>query len=289
MATQCDMQSLVKILLKIPGLQPNQISSGLKVPPLNVFFADNEQDAEKLKTLLEKFGAVCTIEDTKKMVSKNQEEEKKITAPMEAYLKHRHHHSLKFRRRFWISIFLMVGIFAIISSINFSCDNKQIQQNQPKIAQSVNIPDDAPEPDSKPQNKTNAVATTADVAKINSELKKNPYNADAWKKLAENLEKQGDTVAARKAKESFEKSVKVQQVLASVAKAFGNRVRVEVTEDEIYYRTSYDFTDDEFNVEVEKLMDSLSVKFPGKNLIVENYTSDNRIQSRQIKSKTKPK
>jgi len=127
------------------------------------------------------------------------------------------------------------------------------------------------------------------VAKINSELKKNPYNADAWKKLAENLEKQGDTVAARKAKESFEKSVKVQQVLASVAKAFGNRVRVEVTEDEIYYRTSYDFTDDEFNVEVEKLMDSLSVKFPGKNLIVENYTSDNRIQSRQIKSKTKPK
>jgi hypothetical protein len=286
------MQSLIKILLKIPGLQPNQISSGLKVPPLKVFFADNEQDAEKLKNLLEKFGAVCTIEDTKKMVSKKEESEKKVTGSMEAYLKHRHHHSLKFRRKFWISILSIFVVFAIITSIDFSCENKQIQQNQPKnqIAQSVNIPDSEPEPDSKPQNKNNSTAAvSANIAKINSELKKNPYNADAWKNLADNLEKQGDTVAARKAKESFEKSVKAQQVFASLAKAFGNKVRIEVTENEVYYRTSYDFTDDEFNAEVVKLMDSLSVKFPGKNLIVENYTSDNRIQSKLIKSKTKPK
>ena len=290
MATQCDMQSLVKILLKIPGLQPSQVSSGLKVPPLNVFFADKESDAEKLKNLLEKFGAVCTIEDTKKIVKKN-ESEKKVTAPMEAYLKRRRHHSQIFRRNFWIAMFLMVGIFAIIASIDFSCENKQIQQNQPKrqIAQSVNIPDNAPEPDSKSQKKNNATAVSEDIAKINSELKKNPYNAEAWKNLAENLEKQGDTASARKAKESFERSVKAQQVLASLAKAFGNNVRVEITENAVYYRTAYDFTEKEFYAESAKLLNSMSEKFPGKDLIVENYTSDNRFQSVELKSPTKPK
>jgi len=284
------MQSLVKILLKIPGLQPNQVSSGLKVPPLNVFFADKESDAEKLKSLLEKFGAVCTIEDTKAIVRK-KESEKKVTAPMEAYLKRRRHHSRIFRRNFWISISLMTVIFALLSSIDFSCENKQTQQHQPKrqIAQSANIPDNAPEPDSKNQKKNNATATTEDIAKINGELKKNPYNADAWKNLAENLEKQGDTASARKAKESFEKSVKAQQVLASLAKAFGNNVRVEIKEDAVYYRTSYDFTEREFYAESAKLLNSLSDKFPGKDLIIENYTSDNRVQSVELKSPTKPK
>jgi len=280
------MASLVKILLKIPGLKPDDISRGLKVPPLNVFFADKEQDAEKLKSLLEKFGAICTIEDTKKMVRKN-ESEKKVTEPMEAYLKRRHHHSRKFRRNFWISIFSIIGISAILSSINFSCENKQIQQitkTPDKVSKNHETTIAA-----TAATATTATTTTTDIAKINNELKKNPYNADAWKKLAENLEKQGDTVSARLAKESYEKSVKAQQVFTSLAKAFGNKVRVEITENTIYYRTGHDFTDEEFQLEAEKLMDSLSVKFPDKNLIIENYTSDNRVQNIQLKGKVQPK
>jgi len=286
------MQSLIKILLKIPGLQPNQISSGLKVPPLNVFYADTAQDAEKLKNLLEKFGAVCTIEDTKAMVTK-KEGEKKVTAPMEAYLKHRHHHYRKFRRNFLISILSIFVIFAILTSIDFSGKNKpnHPSSNQPRQAvQSARVSSDyVPPSDEKPQKKNNATATAADMEKINNELKKNPYNADAWKNLADNLEKQGDTASARKAKESFEKSVKAQQVLASIAKAFGNNVRVEITEDAVYYRTAYDFTEREFYAESAKLLNSMNEKFPGKDLYVENYTSDNRVQTVQLKSPTKHK
>jgi len=286
------MQSLIKILLKIPGLQPSQISSGLKVPPLNVFYADKELDAEKLKNLLEKFGAVCAIEDTKKIVRKN-ESEKKVTGTMEAYLKRRHHHSQKFRRNFWISILAIFVMFALITSIDFSGKNKSNHpsSNQPRQAvQSTRTPSDyVPPSNEKNQKKNYATATTADIAKINNELKKNPYNTDAWKNLADNLEKQGDSAAARKAKESFEKSVKAQQVLASLAKAFGNNVRVEITEDAVYYRTSYDFTEREFYAESAKLLNSLNEKFPGKDLIVENYTPANKVQHVELRSPMRAK
>jgi len=281
------MPSLVKILLKIPGLKPDDISRGLKVPPFKVYSTEKEEDALKLKSLLEKFGAACAIENTK-ILNKEKVNKKgdETSAATEAYLKNRHHHHRKFRYKFWVVIFSFIGIFAFITSYDFSCEIKQKQPNErkaPKVKTSIGVPSNA----------VAVVVVNAEAAKANQDLKKdiekNPYNAEAWKALAKNLEKQGDTVSARKAKESYERTVKAQQVLTSLAKAFGNKVRVEVTEDAVYYRTGYDFTDEEFNKEAEKLMDSLSVKFPGKNLIIENYTSDNRIQNIQLKSTTKPK
>jgi len=279
------MPSLVKILLKIPGLKPDDISRGLKIPPLKVFSTEKEEDILKLKTLLGKFGAKCAIENTK-MPAKGKGNQKgdETEISTEAYLKSRHHHHRRFRLKFWVAIFSFIGIFAFITSYDFSCEIKPKQPNEKKV----------PKPKTSSTVPSNAVVVVvnAEAAKANQDLKKdiekNPYNAEAWKALAKNLEKQGDTASARKAKESYEKSVKAQQVLTSLAKAFGNKVRVEVTEDAVYYRTGYDFTDEEFNKEAEKLMDSLNVKFPGKNLIIENYTSDNRIQNIQFKSTNKP-
>jgi len=274
------MASLVKILLKIPGLKPDDISRGLKVPPLKVYSTEKEEEVLKLKSLLEKFGAACAIENTKALAKeRGNKKDDKTEVSTEEYLKHRHRHYRKFRLQFWLVIFSFIGIFAFITSYDFSCEIKQKQPNEKKVAPKAKT-------SSVPSN--NIVVAHAAAAKVNHELKKdiekNPYNAEAWKNLADNLEKQGDTASARQARESYEKSLKAQQVLASLAKAFGNKVRVEVTEDAVYYRTGYDFTDKEFNAEAKKLMDSLSVKFPGKNLIVENYTSDNRVQKIQFKS-----
>ena len=280
------MPSLVKILLKIPGLKPDDVSRGLKVPPFKVYSTDKEEDVLKLKILLEKFGAVCTIENTKMLAKEkgNKKGDETATAT-EAYLKNRIHHHRKFRYKFWVVIISFIGIFAFITSYDFTCEIKPKQPNERKVPK--------PKPSSAVPSNAVVVVVDAEAAKANQGLKKdiekNPYNAEAWKALAKNLEKQGDTVSARKARESYEKTVKAQQVLTSLAKAFGNKVRVEVTEDAVYYRTGYDFTDDEFNKEAERLMDSLSVKFPGKNLIIENYTSDNRTQNIQLKSTTKPK
>jgi len=281
------MASLVKILLKIPGLKPDDISRGLKVPPLKVYSTEKEEEVLKLKNLLEKFGAACKIENTKALAKeKSNKKSDEAANSTEEYLKHRQSHHRKFRWQFWLAIFSFIGIFAFITSYEFSCEIKQKQPNDKKV-----VP--KPKPSSAVPMPSNIVAVNAGVAKVNQDLKKdiekNPYNAEAWKALAKNLEKQGDTASARQAKESYERAVKAQQVLTSLAKAFGNKVRVEITEDEVYYRTGYDFTDEEFKAEAEKLMDSLSVKFPGKNLIIENYTSDNRIQNIKFKSKTKPK
>jgi enamine deaminase RidA (YjgF/YER057c/UK114 family) len=294
---QRDMQALVKILLKVPGLNPDQVSKGLKIPPLNVFSAEKEEEAQKLKSLLEKFGAVCAIENTEALAKENR---KKTAAHSAEFLKRRRRFRIRrFVLKFWLAIFSVLGIFIFITFYDFSGESKpsqsQSSQGRPiqskqvlpsqtakQVAQAAKMLDDALATVIKSQN-------AATVAKTNSELRKeivkNPYNADAWKALAENLEKQGDTASAQQAKESHEKSVKVQMVLASLAKAFGNKVRVEILEDAIYYRTSYDFTDSEFHAEAKKLMDSLTFKFPDKNLIIENYTSDNRVQTVQLKPK----
>ena len=301
------MPSLVKILLKIPGLTPDEISKGLKVPPLNVFSTEKGIDALKLKKLLEKFGAVCLIENPEAIPAaiekskdsgkeRGKEKDIKLTDSIETteeYIKSRHHHHRKFRWKFWVSIFTFVGVFAFITSYDFSCEIKPHSNNKEKTAsQGSRAGGGYASGYASGYGSGDADASAAKANQANEDLKKdiekNPYNADAWKALAKNLEKQGDTAAARKAKESHERAVKVQQVLAGVAKAFGNNVRVEVTEDAVYYRTSYDFTDDQFNLEAERLMDSLSVKFPGKNLFIENYTSDNRIQNIQLKGKVPP-
>jgi len=294
LTAQRDMPSLIKILLRIPGLKPEQISRGLKVPPLSVFSTERGDEALKLKSVLEKFGAMCVIENTEpKKIERNDRK----TTYAEVYLRQHRHGRRRFRLKFYSTIFVVIGIFAVITSYDFSCERKAPNQpsrstmKQPKnntVAVAVAA---AASPDNQPSN--NKPSNNQPSNKTNNELKKsiekNPYNAEAWKNLADNLEKQGDTTSARQAKESYDRAVKTQMVLASLAKAFGNKVRVEIREDAVYYRTAYDFTDEEFDKEAERLMDSLSVKFPGKNLIIENYTSKNQFQSAHLKSKNQPK
>jgi len=287
------MPSLIKVLLKIPGLKPDEVSRGLKAPPFIVFSADQEDYAEKLKTILEKFGAKCAIENTKALRRErdNGEDESK-RASIEEYLKNRRLSHRKFRRNFWLTMVSLIVVFVFLSLFDFSSSKKASPATQPKrqVTRVVSDrqPDDTKNDASKSNTNSNANLTKAN-AELKKEIQKNPYNADAWKSLAENLEEQGDEEAAQQARESYTKVVKMQMVLANLAKAFGNRVRVEVTEDVVFYRTAYDFTDEQFYKEAGKLMSSMNEKFPGKDLVVENYTSKNKFQSVTLKSPMRAK
>ncbi len=272
LTTQRDMQSLIKILLRVPGLNSEQVAIGLKVPPFKVLSVELEEQAQALKNTLEKLGAMCQIEDSEVCGQKHEAEKAVILSLKEA--------EKKFEWRFWLTIFAVLALFAL-STLYFSSDNNksgnkskktQTTQTSRATGRAGNTPSTGIYADSK---------NDSDLAKkskedLKEDLVKNPYNADAWKALSENLEKEGDTASARSAKESHDKAVKAQQVLSSLAKKFGNNVRVEITEDAVFYRTSRDFTEAEFYHEASKLRDSLSVKFPGKKkLIIENYPPDN--------------
>jgi hypothetical protein len=313
------MQSLVKTLLKIPGLSSGQVSKGLRVPPLHVISVEKPEQTEKLKTMLEKLGAVCEIENTEAPIefekfgekaetagafNKNNQMKKmelpnKSTRRIRFSARHRH----RFKWNFWLIIFAIMAFFAALTLYSpHSCDANKSKPKQTKtqtaratdggsaVSTHKKASSNMPAEEDGAKGHASAMPKAVPVAgKTDSELKKdlvkNPYNAAAWKALSENLEKKGDTASARAAKESYEKSVKAQMVLASLAKAFGNKVRVEVTEDAVYYRTSQDLTEDAFHHEAHKLLDSLEIKFPGKNLVIENYTSDNKVQSITLKAK----
>jgi len=280
LATQRDTQSLIRILLRVPGLSPELVSKGLRVPPFDVLSAEKEEEVEKIKSMLEKLGAVCEIEKDKKNTSEEVYSKKHILGEAETR-KILLGHKVRIRWGFWSIIFTIFAVL-VFSTFYFSKD----KGNKPKTSKSkitqvskANTPAPAPVPQ-KPVVKT--------TAKINNELKKdlikNPYNTNAWKTLFENFEKEGDTTSARIAKESYEKAVRAQMVLASLAKTFGNNVRVEITEDAVLYRTSKDLTDGQFHLEALRLRDSLNTKYPGKTLIIENYTTDNRLQSIKLRN-----
>jgi len=290
------MPSLVKVLLKIPGLKPDDVSRGLKAPPFKVFSTDQEDYVEKLKTILEKFGARCAIENTKALRRERNDSEDEIQAEsMEEYLRNRRYSHRKFRRNFWLAMISVIVVFTILSLFDFSSSKKVSHANQPKrqVTQTTRVVSDRQPSNTKNDASESNANSNANVAKANAELKKeiqkNPYNAEAWESLAENLEKMGDEEAAQQARESHVKVVKMQMVLANLAKAFGNKVRVEVTENEVFYRTAYDFTDEQFYREAGKLMSSMNEKFPGKDLVVENYTSKNKFQSVKLKSPMRAK
>ena len=307
LTAQRDMQSLVKLLLKIPGLKPDQVSTGLRIPPLDVLLTEKEDEAQKLKSVLEKFGAVCLIENTENVENTEPERkteniktlgEKNQTGKNSAKSQKKYNWYYRSKRKFgldfWLIVFATLGFFAFLTIYVFDEPNQNKKQTVPAapavpVAKVYNksIVRKPEEKVSAPKKEKNEAHIAANNAKINNELKKdlvkNPYNASAWKTLAENLEKQGDTLSANTAKESYEKAVKAQLVLASLAKAFGNEVRVEITENAVYYRSNYNFTDEEFYAEAEKLRDSLDIKFPGKSLVVENYTPDHRFQKIQLK------
>ena len=290
------MPSLIKVLLKIPGLKPDEVSRGLKAPPFKVFSTDQEDYVEKLKNILEKFGAKCAIENTKALRrERDDSEDESKRASIEEYLRNRRSSHRKFRRNFWLTMVSIIVVFTFLSLFDFSSGKKANPPNQPKrqVSQATRVVSDRQPNDTKNDASKSNTNSNANIAKANAELKKeiqkNPYNAEAWKDLAENLENQGDEEAAQQARESYTKVVKMQMVLANLAKAFGNRVRVEVTEDVVFYRTAYDFTDEQFYREAGKLMSSMNEKFPGKDLVVENYTSKNKFQSVKLKSPMRAK
>jgi hypothetical protein len=272
----------VKILLKVPGLSPEQVSKGLRVPPFNVVSVEKIEQVEKIKSILEKFGAICEIEKNKEkneveeMQNRKYEFDKKTKDRTKSLIANK----VRVRWRFWVIISIILGLFALLSVYLSEDNDKKTKPNKPKITQILK---------SSAPAKNSAKTTTIINNELKKDLVKNPYNTEAWKTLYENFEKEGDTASARIAKESYEKAVKAQMVLASLAKTFGNNVRVEITEDAVFYRTSKDLTDREFYEEAAKIRDSLNTKYPGKTLIVENYTTDNRLQSVKLKNADQPK
>jgi hypothetical protein len=293
LTAQKDMQSLVKILLKVPGIDPNRVSKGLKFPPFEVLSVEKEEQAEKLKSVLEKLGAVCEIDNTDASYAmvqgKNQETEKSLSGKNKAKDKASAH--AKHVLQLWIGVFTVMATMVLLTFFSpLSCDSKSSsKQSKTQTAKTTSIES----PSEAPPGVLEKSPPIINIQRNNSELKKdivkNPYNSEAWKALSENLEKEGDTASARVAKESYEKALKAQMVLASLAKAFGNQVRVEITENSVYYRTSKDFSDEEFHIEAAKLKDSLGIKFPRKDLIIENYTSKNKVQSTTLKYSAQPK
>ena len=263
-----DFKALEGILRKMPGLSANQISIGLKYPPFKVFTTTGEEQAQAMRNTLEKLGATCEIENSEITFKRNTEGTKNINIPTKEEEK-------KFQWRFLLAI-LGTLLFLIIASIYFSNkDSDEVKHDTP--------PQQVQTGAASPSNSKQATQATAQVSKSKAALKhdlaKNSYDTEAWKTLAETLEEEGDTAAARGARANYEKAVRTQKVLASLAKTFGNNVRVEVTAAAVYYRTSKELTESQFYLEAEKLRDSLSIKFPGRrNLVVENYTSNNKVQ-----------
>jgi hypothetical protein len=274
--TQRDLKALVKYLLELPGLDSDRVSRGLKVLPFEILSVEQETQAREIQATIEKFGALCTVEDTNAPTQR--------LTPLNIPI------PVRRRKKSYNGIYLGVGsiiVTAIILGLSFDYFASQEKYNPQKASQKAAqaprpVPERPPVEQEKPT-ETEAEKPQAEQPRnsedLKKELSKNPYNPDTWKTLSENLEQMGDTVAARKAKESYEKAIRTQRALSSMAKSFGNSIRVEITEDAVYYRTSRDFkTEDEFYFEASKLRDSLSAKFKGRKLIIENYTSNNSVQ-----------
>ncbi|MCL2261407.1 MAG: hypothetical protein FWC15_08665 [Fibromonadales bacterium] len=273
---KCDKKALEAMLRKLPGLTANQISMGLRYQPFKVLTINGEEQARALKNSLEKLGAVCVIEKAKAASFGRGIEAVKITGIPDK------EEEKKFQWRFLLAI-VGILVFFLAATIYFSHaksapKTQRAPLKQIPVATGPPLPKQVQEQELASRRK-DAARSAKSRATLKHELASNSYDTEAWKALADNLEEQGDTAAARVARASYEKSVRTQQVLASLAKTFGNNVRVEITAATVYYRTSKDLTEAQFYLEAEKLRDSLSAKFPGqRSLVIENYTSDNKVQ-----------
>ena len=294
------MQSLIKLLFKIPGIDTKTVSKGLKMPPFFIASFEKESQAEELRTVLEKLGAVCEIENTEAIPKEYTKEHAANPSfqPVFSSPSPTHHSAIREEKsiafnpvtpqkhqsflkkwRFWILTFTIIGIFFIIDHVNLA---EKVEEAMAK--KEANKKEQAKDKNIK---KETVKKTKKEAEKENNELKKslvkNPYNPEAWKDLSKNLKEGGDTAAARAAEEAYEKAIKTQMIMASLAKAFGNNVRVDISEEAVYYRTSNDFTDSEFYEEAQRLRDSLNTKMPEKDLVVENYTPSNEFQAIRIR------
>jgi hypothetical protein len=286
------MKTLVKYLLSLPGLDTGKISAGLKVPPLLVLSTDYEQEASQMLATLEKYGAVCEIENTEAV--------------------HQHHHEHEHAQvatskkdsggsKLFLVLIAFVLLFVSVISYFFGYNKYEINVGQIQIEAESFITDPTGwvgNTISDPAGLFNRIIVEDSVEQRNREeamsaqlskdlkkaLVKNPYNDSVWKVLYEKLEREGDSTGAKSAKESHAKAVKAQQVLLNLARGLGDDVRVEIRDNAVYYRVNKRLTDSEFYAEAVKLKRSLNSRFPGKDLILENYASEDNVQSVTMKA-----
>ncbi|MDR2555687.1 MAG: hypothetical protein LBC64_09705 [Fibromonadaceae bacterium] len=292
LSAQRDMKTLVKYLLSLPGLDTGKISAGLKVPPLLVLSTDYEQEASQMLATLEKYGAVCEIENTEAV--------------------HQHHHEHEHAQvatskkdsggsKLFLVLIAFVLLFVSVISYFFGYNKYEINVGQIQIEAESFITDPTGwvgNTISDPAGLFNRIIVEDSVEQRNREeamsaqlskdlkkaLVKNPYNDSVWKVLYEKLEREGDSTGAKSAKESHAKAVKAQQVLLNLARGLGDDVRVEIRDNAVYYRVNKRLTDSEFYAEAVKLKRSLNSRFPGKDLILENYASEDNVQSVTMKA-----
>jgi len=289
LTAQKDMESLVKVLLRVPGITSQQVSGGLKAPPFNLLSTEQKAQAESIKSMIEKFGAICEITGDASPARSGSDTQE--FAKIRLKTKEKKKHGVL---NFWLFILaILAAILVIENYISGTADKPKSQEKHTPPKPAEKKPAEKPAPPKSAEKSEDAdkvleKAEKQEPPKTNNDLKKdlskNPYNTGAWKSLHENFLKEGDTVSARRAKESYDKALKTQMVLSSLAKAFGNEARVEITEDAVHYRTSKDLTDSEFYHEAEKLRLSVSTRFPGKDLVLENYNSSNQVQSVRLKA-----
>jgi len=291
LSAQRDMKTLVKFLLSLPQLDPGRVSAGLKVPPLLVLSTENEREAMEMMDTLERYGAVCELENTEALQQRRGSELAQVVAS---------NRSMGDKK--WVFMIIIAVILIVFFVSYFFGYNKygihvaQIQLeaenfiDNPANWVGININD--------PAGLLNRIIVEDSLikkeeaealnSKINKDLKKalvkNPYNDSIWKILYEKLEKEGDTAGAKAARESHDRAVKAQQVLLNLAKGLGNDIRVEIRDNAVCYRINKELTDSEFYEEAIKLKKSLNSRFPGKDLILENYASKNNVQSVTMKA-----
>ena len=291
LSAQRDMKTLVKFLLSLPWLDSGRISAGLKVPPLLVLSTESEHEAVKMMDTLEKYGAVCEVEDTEAA------QRKRVAENMQTVTSKRSLGDKKWFLMIIIAVLLIVFFVSYFFGYNkYEIHVAQIQLeaenfiNNPADWVGVNISDPyglfnriIVEDSSIKKGEAEALNS-----KINKDLKKalvkNPYNDSIWKILYEKLEKEGDSIGARAARESHDRAVKAQQVLLNLAKGLGNDVHVEIKDNAVCYRINKELTDSEFYEEAVKLKKSLNSRFPGKDLLLENYSSKDKVQSVTMKA-----
>jgi hypothetical protein len=287
LSAQRDMKTLVKYLLSLPGLDSTRISAGLKVPPLLVLSTEYEQEATKMLDTLEKYGAVCEIENTEAV-----HPHKHDSGPVHVPTSKKNTAGSKW---FFVLVAAVI-LFVFIISYFFSYNKYEIRIGQIQLEAENFITNPTGwigNTISDPAGLLNRVivedsSVQKDKAetmnsKINRDLRKalikNPYNDSAWKALYEKLEKEGDTAGAKSAKESYSRAVKAQQILLNLARELGDDVHVEIKDNAIHYHINIELTDSEFYAEAVKLRKKLNSRFPGKNLTLENYVSESKVQS----------
>jgi len=291
LSAQRDMKTLVKYLLALPGLDTGKISAGLKVPPLLVLSTEYEHEATKMLDTLEKYGAVCEIENTEAVHQHRHDSEEMQVA----YSKKN-----SISSKLFLALIVFVVLFVSLISYFFGYNKYEIRIAQIQIEAEDFITNPAgwigntvSDPaglfhriiveDSSVQ-KDRDEATSAQLSRdLKKALVKNPYNDSVWKVLYEKLEREGDSVGAKSAKESHGRAVKAQQVLLNMARGLGDDVRVQIHGNVVHYSISKKLTDSEFYEEAVKLKKNLNSRFPGKDLLLENHAGD-KIQTVTMKA-----